>query len=337
MPIIHSRVVLARTLLCTFASLGSLVAPATLLAAPPSCKSIAKGLLDAEVPAGQRSSRMVRLDAGDTVNFLLSGAQSSVVLVAGDGAPRVLVSADGERMATFAAPTSETYVFAVEAGDAAATTVGVNCTRATGATASDTLELPVASLATTGSATARHSAFSLGFAEMVANSKDQSAITRWAGNRAAALPFDTSAEFGDAGAVSLALETSTEIGPDEIGEVLDRVARVSTEDEGLSEVQVAMADTAIPANDVDFEFHSDARVSTASAAGKGKRSSAAVVAAADTWVTQLNDAYDGGSSETSVSRPAAVASSKLLPPPMALGAPLPFDAGASTVAAVVTQ
>lgn len=324
------------------------VAPGA-FAGPPSCKSIIKGMLDVELPAGQRSSRMVRLNAGDSVSFLVSGATDTTVrLVSGSGAPQVILTRETGAMATFTAPVAETYVFAIEAGQEGMTSVNVNCAKAGGERGREAAtELPLVTIDSAADAdkTDRRSSFSVGFAELVALSKEnRTPIDRWIADGGRSLFVDTEdAEGGNAGEVTVSLVANAEIGPDDILNVLDRVAQCSSADGGMSDVEVAIAETAILPEDLTFET-SPAPATTNRKKARNMGTDVAALAAppSETWVTFLHPQHVGdeaeGDTAVSVSRPAAIAASDFPPPPMALGAALPFESRAERAeAAAATQ
>lgn len=304
-------------------------------AAPPSCKSIAKGKLDVELPANQRSSRMVRLTAGDTLSFLVSGSGDTLVtLVSGPDAPQKVVGPDTGRMADFSAKSTETYVFAIEAGTQGQAAVSVNCTRAGSAASSATtapeMGFAVASIDAKGDGLA--SALSVGFAEMANMANGPAApINLWIGEAQAAVFYDTAEEHPeDGGAIALSLGANAEVRPTDLPDIFARLGRCEEERVGESEVEVAMAQSAILA---DFSFEATP-IETASIKprdgakpAKGNVEQPPVTTAtAETWVTAIDNSNGTNAdvaTTVAVSRPAAMSSE--LPPPMALGGALPID------------
>lgn len=318
--------------------------PVAASAGTPGCKSIAKGKLDVELPANQRSSRMVRLSAGDNLSFLISGSgDTKVTLVSGSGAPRPIVTPESGRMASFSAPASEAYVFAIEAGPDSQASVAVNCTRADSASAAAEPE-PI----TIEDSPSRASAFSIGFAEIAASKLSDEPLGRWIGKETASAFCDTASDDIYAGGIALSLGANAEIGPDDLPEVLERLTRSEDDAVGLSDVQVAMAQQAILA---DFKFEPIPLAMVANKAPKpaAQKPSDAyspaaeaqhAAASAETWVAAVHDRRVDDSeveATVSVSRPAALASADFPPPPMALGAALPFDEVQTSAADMPTQ
>jgi hypothetical protein len=312
--------------------------PLSANAAPPSCKSITKGTLDVELPAGQRSSRMVRLAEGETVNFSIhSGASgATVTLVSGTGAPQTLMAANSGGMASYCAPATATYVFVIEAGRDNLTSVSANCTLA-GATgqpesATARTEVDLVQIETDAEGLSRRSAFSLGLSEFAASTKTaDTPIHQWTGDNAILTSTVDTAGTDDDAASSAALSFSAnaEIGPDDLAGVLARMERVSGADGAVdTETQTAMAWSAILAPGLSF---APAPQQTASAAKRFGRKATQVAsmdatpAVEEWWVTHLQDnrEAEAPATETAVLRRDAVASNTFSTPPMALGGFIP--------------
>lgn len=317
-------------------------APILALANPPGCKSIAKGLLDVELPAGQRSSRMVRLAEGESVNFSIhsSAPGTTVTLVSGPGAPQPLNPAHAGSMINFSAPSAATYVFAIEAGRDGLAAVSASCVRQgeTNAEASPAKELEVAQIEADAEGLTRRSAFSVGLSEFAATAKAAtSPISQWCdAGEPDATAIDTATSTDDqVGAAMLSLSANAKVGAEGLSDVLSRMARVETSDTASDkETQAAMTWTAILAPDLSFE---PPRTRTADTGGKhvgraGRHEVASAQPAAvseDWWVTHLKDSRDADqtvATETAVVRRDVVASTAFPSPPMALGAFIPTEA-----------
>jgi hypothetical protein len=347
----HSFAVAAVTAAAITAAL-----PLAAHAGPPGCKSITKGTLDVELSAGQRSSRMVRLAKGDTISFSVQGTGATVTLVSGAQAAQVLPAVGG--MATYDAPSTATYVFSIEAGRDTKTAVAANCTRPGGDNATlapghakQAVELEITQFETDLSGT-RGAAFSLGLSEFAAAADAARApVDRWGG--AGTVFVSTSDDDPEgASAFTLSLYANAEIGPDDLGTVLDRMQRVaSAEVVGESEVQAAMASTAV-GPDLSFDAaplqrvaqsvrgSTSARRTHDGQAPEGQAPDGMAqppAAPQELWVTQLHESRspDSAVTETAVVRRDVVAGTPL-PAPMSLGAVLPADAEADTPAEAET-
>lgn len=315
-------------------------APLTVNAAPPSCKSITKGNLDVQLPAGQRSSRMVRLNEGDTVNFLIDNTASgaTVTLVSGAGAPQTLTTANTVGMASFCAPATATYVFAIEAGRETRTAVTANCVRAGEEAAIDVTarpELELAQMETDAEGIMRRSAFSLSLSEIASTAKAAaSPLNQWSEDAVTApAAVDTAESDADAiGAAALSFSANSEIGPDELGTVLARIDRATAVAEAPADkdTQTAMTWSAILSPSLSFAPPRETRVAHAK---RPARDDAYVVGTAtppaqEWWVTHLQDDRQRATdTETAVARTDTVAYNPFPVPPMALGAFVPASDG----------
>lgn len=311
--------------LATGAAIGAILIPMPVLAGPPGCKAITKGTLDVSLPAGQRSSRMVRLNAGETISFSVhaGASQTSITLVSGGDAPHKLAGSGG--MTTYAAPASGTYVFAIEAASDNATSVSANCSRPAGDTESAGIkvkEVQVAQIVSDMDGT-RGSAFSMGLSEFAAAAEAARApVDRWADAAdRSAIAVDTAAGHEDVSATTLSLSANAEVGPDDLASVLARMDRVApTESPEEREANTALA-SALVGTDLTFEPQRGpvARSSTSHVVAR------AVPAPEELWVTQLHEdrTADSAVTETAVLRRDTVAGEASLPPPMALGALVP--------------
>lgn len=313
--------------LATGAAIGAMLIPMPALAGPPGCKAIMKGTLDVSLPAGQRSSRMVRLNAGETINFSVhAGASSaSVTLVSGGDAPKTLLERSG--MTTYAAPASATYVFAIEAGADSSASVSANCSRPDRDTAGSAIkvkEVEVAQIVADMDGT-RGSAFSVGLSEFAAAAEAARApVDRWADAAdRAAVAIDTAAGHEDVSAATLSLSASAEVSPGDLAAVFARMDRVAPTDAPEDrDVNAALA-SALVGNDLTFEPQpaTAARHNARRAVAKA----APTVAPEELWVTQLHEdrTVDSAVTETAVLRRDTVAGAAGLPPPMALGGLVP--------------
>ncbi len=309
-------------------------------ASPPSCKSITKGNLDVQLPAGQRSSRMVRLAEGDTVNFLIDNGASgaTVTLVSGAGAPQTLLAPNAGGMATFCAPATATYVFAIEAGRDNHTAVSANCTRAGDVATFDATarpELSLAQLETDEEGLTRRSAFSLSLSEIAASAKvAASPFTHWSED-AEATPTSVDTSDGDADTISaaaLSFSANSEIGPDDLPIVLTRIERTAAQGEAPVDVeaQTAMTWSAILTPGLSFAPPRETRVVAKRTTRKDAQIASETPAAQDWWVTHLHDnrqSTETAATETAVARTDTVAYNPFPIPPMALGAFIPAAEG----------
>lgn len=327
----------ARWLIATAAAALAGV-PLAAQANPPSCKSITKGSLDVELPAGQRSSRMVRLTQGETVNFSIhSGASGATVTLVSGGTPQTLHAPNAGGIAKFCAPATATYVFVIEAGRDNLTSVSALCSPAGGTASADEpggQEMTLAQIETDAEGLSRRSAFSLGLSEFAAESRAASSpLNQWVGaNAAQEASIETDGSNDDAaGAAVLSFSANSEIGPDDLDGVLQRMHRVASADGAADkESQTAMTWSAILAPGLSF---APAPVATASASKRPERKSVQVATVADAapsagdwWVTHLQDnreAAEAPTTETAVLRRDAVASNVFQTPPMALGGFIP--------------
>lgn len=308
-------------------------------AAPPSCKSITKGTLDVELPAGQRSSRMVRLSQGEIVNFSVHGGASgaTVTLVSGNGSPQVLLSPGSSGIASFQAPETATYVFAIEAGRDDLATVSANCSKRSPAednATARTSEITVAQIEADTEGLARRSAFSLGLSEFAASARAaESPVNRWADAATEAPALDTSGTQDDAvSSAVLTIAANADVGADDLDTVMARVDRVGPAATD-GETQVAMTWSAILTPQLSFDVPTDAKVADARrTARKGAPEApklqeiASATPAEGWWVTHLEDnrGAEPVVTETAVLRRDTVAGAAL-PPPMALGAFVPTE------------
>lgn len=317
--------------------------PMTASAAPPSCKSITKGSLDVELPAGQRSSRMVRLSQGDAVNFSIhSGASgATVTLVSGSGAPRVIVPPGSNGMARFEAPETETFVFAIEAGRDHVTSVSANCTKPGNfaEVAAARTDVTVAQIETDSEGLSRRSAFSLGLSEFAASARAaESPVNRWADAAAAAGPaIDTAGSNEDLiSAAALSIASNADVNAEDLETITARIERAGPAAVD-GETQAAMTWAAILAPELSFDTTTPAtKVAEmkrpAAKAARDAGTQQVMASAADAqpidgwWVTHLED--DRGAenvvTETAVLRRDTVAGASF-PPPMALGAFVPVE------------
>lgn len=329
---LHTRLLLASAV-AAFA--GS---PFTAQAEPPSCKSITKGTLDVELPAGQRSSRMVRLAEGETVNFSIhSGASgATVTLVSGGSAPQTLLAANSGGMATYCAPATATYVFVIEAGRDSLTSVSANCTAAGRVSAANTDARPEMVLAqietdTDTEGLSRRSAFSLGLSEFAEATKAaKSPINQWIGDGAIlASAIDTADGDDDAaGAAALSFSANSEIGPDDLPGVLDRMQRLASAAASAdAESQTAMTWAAILAPGLSFAPAAQPAAVAKRAVPRNTEVAVnddAMPAIEGWWVTHLQDNRESqATTETAVTRRDMIASNTFPTPPMALGAFIP--------------
>lgn len=303
-------------------------------ASPPSCKSITKGTLDVELPAGQRSSRMVRLAKGETVNFSIhSGASgATVTLVSGGGAPQTLMAPNSGGMSSFCAPADATYVFVIEAGRDNLTSVSANCTAAgKAATESAASRVDPAQIDTDTEGLSRRSAFSLGLSEIAASTKAaNSPINQWCEGVTLASAVDTaSGDDEAAGAAASSFSANSEIGPDDLAGVLARMQRTA-EVNGDTETQAPTTWSAMLAP--GFSFAPQMIAATRRAAPKSTQVAANdnnVAMVEGWWITHLQDNRDettnAAATETAMTRRDTVASNAFPTPPMALGAFIPAD------------
>lgn len=317
--------------------------PLVALAAPPSCKSITKGTLDVELPAGQRSSRMVRLSQGETVNFSVhSGASgATVTLVSGAGSPLVVLAPGANSIASFEAPEAATYVFAIEASRESMASVSANCAKQGNAVTAEgsspeRTEITVAQMEADTEGLARRSAFSLGLSEFAASAlAAESPVDRWADAETAAPAVDTAGSQDDAvSAATLQFASNSDVGADDLDTVQERMGRLGSPANTDDETRTAMTWSAILTPELSFEPARTTTVADAARASrKGSASDAAklqVAAAAAPaegwWVTHLEDSRDNDHvvTETAVLRRDTIAGAAL-PPPMALGAFVPTE------------
>jgi hypothetical protein len=321
--------------LATGAAVAAMLMPLPALAGPPGCKSITKGTLDVTLPAGQRSSRMVRLNEGETINFSVHGGASgaTVTLVSGGSSPQTLSS--GGSMASYAAPASATYVFAIEAAADSMTAVSASCSKTAGtaAAAPTVKEVQVAQIVDDMNGT-RGSAFSLGLSEFAAAAEAaMTPVDRWADAAdKTAVAIDTAEGQEDVSAATLSLSASAEVGPDDVSVVLARMDRIATTDSAAEQETSAALASAVVGSELSFEPEA-----TAPAKRSGKATT--VVARAVTtqsapeelWVTHLHEdrSAESAVTETAVLRRDTVVADGALPPPMALGALIPADADAA--------
>lgn len=317
---------------CSLTAIVSL--PASVIAAPPGCKSITKGSLDVELPAGQRSSRMVRLRTGETVKFSLHGGASgaTVMLVSGEGAPKALLTAGSGGLASFCAPADATYVFAIEAGRDDLTSVAANCLgseqTATAPGAAPQTEIELAQIEADPEGLTRRSAFSLGLSEFASSARAADGpLSQWADPADAAMVDTEAADADERGATVLSFSTNAEVRPDDLSDVLARMTRVSANQAPAEvEAQTAMSTSAILDPGLSFAALPQAKSVQASAAGKrdaAKTAPAVELASDDWWITHVRSTQDTDTTETAVLRRDASAASGSFPPPMALGAFLP--------------
>lgn len=331
---------LLTTRLIAQAAIAAVLATSAGAGGPPSCKSISKGSLDVELPAGQRSSRMVKLRAGDIVNFSVHGGASgaTVNLVSGYGAPKALLEPGTSGITSFTAPVAETYVFAIEAGSGSLTSVSVNCTGA-GQSVGQSAGL---SGTVDAEGDSRRSSFSAGFAEIAATTTPgtRAPLSDWCDGDGATVAIDASSPDGD-GANDATLDLHTRIASNGVVEILERIERVEPhQTSGIGTgAAAALLWSAALSPDLTFETApqpavvtttrtrptSDARV--ASAPATTATLAALEPAVEGWWLTYLDDKSEGSGSEASPAPPAsrnAIAASSF-PPPMALGARLPAD------------
>lgn len=314
--------------LATGAAIAVVIMPVSAFAGPPGCKGITKGSLDVALPAGQRSSRMVRLNAGETINFSVHGG-ASVSLVSGGDAPHKLSASNG--MTSYVSPSTATYVFAIEAGSDSMTSVSANCSQPVVTASADPApagtastppakEVEVAQFTTDMDGT-RGSAFSLGLSEFAAAAEASRApVDKWADAAdTTAAAIDTAEGVEAASAATLSLSANAEVGPDDVASVLDRMQRVApSATPAEHEAYLAMASAEVDA-DMTFE----------AAAAALSRPSARVVAKVERqeaspeelWVTHVHEdrTPESAVTETAVLRRDTVAAASTLPPPMALG------------------
>lgn len=319
--------------------------PLIAAAAPPSCKSITKGTLDVELPAGQRSSRMVRLSQGEIVNFSVhSGAsEATVTLVSGAGSPQVVLAPGAKSIASFQAPENATYVFAIEAGRDNLATVSANCSKANPAdeVVAARTDITVAQLEADAEGLARRSAFSLGLSEFAATARAaESPVNRWADASTEAPALDTAGTQDDVvSSTLLSFAANADVGAEDLDTVMARVDRVGPAATD-GETQVAMTWSAILTPQLSFDVPNDAKGSGAKrVARKGVAEApklqeiASATPAEGWWVTHLED--NRGSepvvTETAVLRRDMVAGTAF-PAPMALGAFVPTEGLAAPVA-----
>ena len=322
------------------------------IAGVPGCKAIAGGTLDVELPAGQRSTRMVQLSAGAKIKFECGGGAqgATVTLVSGQGAPRTILTAGkGPAEASFTAPDTTAYVFAIEAGGKAASSVKADCANSASANAPEPAdaapELKVAQLEGDANGLSRRSAISVGLSEFAASARaGDSPIGQWTlyspGSGAEAV--DTALAVDDEAAeLSLRLSANSEINPSDLPDVLRRIERVSKLDGAAdkdTQSVLTFAAISVPGlmpKEGNYRGQSEqvqqARATLASNTAGAQSPTAAQQDEADVsgwWVTHLKEEPGGlgDSTQTAVVRrdtPVVAASSAFPPPPMALGAFIP--------------
>lgn len=323
------------------------IAPHQSAAGAPGCKAISGGTLDVELPAGQRSTRMVQLSAGEQISFKCGKGTkgATVTLVSGQGEPKTILSSSGPAEASFTAPDTKAYVFAIEATGKVASSVKANCSGKASKTAAgdgeETSELEVVQLEGDASGLSRRSAISVGLSEFAASVRaGDSPIGQWSlySPVSGAQAVDTAiAGDNEAAELSLRLSANAEINPSDLPDVLKRIERVSKLDgEADKDTQSVMTFAAISVpglmSDSAVYRGEDAKSGYAGETARLQRASANAPQHDDAdvhgwWVTHLKEEPGlGDSTQTAVVRrdtPVIAASSAFPPPPMALGAFIP--------------